>query len=386
MFKKSLLALSLGVALMTTTQAAPLKMGFITTLSTPAGYLGEDARDAFQLALKQRDGRLGGVEIELIVEDDGLKPANGKQAVDRMLQNGVELFTGVTFSNVLAAVVPSVIKENKTYISLNPGPSVFAGKRCSPNYFVASYQNDYYHSAGGAAANEVGYKKVVLLAPNYQAGRDAINGFKSSYEGEVLAEVYTSLDQSDFSVEIARIRSLNPDAIYQFHPGGLGINFAKQYGNSGLNDTIPMMMPGFSMDARMIEATGKVAEDFYIVSHWAVTSELEQSQQFVQDFQKEYGRIPTEYAMVGYDTALWYDSAIAKVDGDISDKEKFHEALKEHDFESLRGSFSLANNQHPVLDFYLLQLKKDENGELRPQIIRKVIEQGTDNFAAQCEM
>lgn len=386
MFKKSLLALSLGVALMTTAQAAPLKMGFITTLSTPAGYLGEDARDAFQLALKQRDGRLGGVEIELIVEDDGLKPANGKQAVDRMLQNGVELFTGVTFSNVLAAVVPSVIKENKTYISLNPGPSVFAGKRCSPNYFVASYQNDYYHSAGGAAANEVGYKKVVLLAPNYQAGRDAINGFKSSYEGEVLAEVYTSLDQSDFSVEIARIRSLNPDAIYQFHPGGLGINFAKQYGNSGLNDTIPMMMPGFSMDARMIEATGKVAEDFYIVSHWAVTSELEQSQQFVQDFQKEYGRIPTEYAMVGYDTALWYDSAIAKVDGDISDKEKFHEALKEHDFESLRGSFSLANNQHPVLDFYLLQLKKDENGELRPQIIRKVIEQGTDNFAAQCEM
>lgn len=386
MFKKSLLVLSLSAALVAVAQAQPLKIGFITTLSTPAGYLGEDARDAFKLALKQKDGKLGGVEIELIVEDDGLKPANAKQAVDRMLQNGVELFTGVTFSNVLAAVVPSVVKENKTYISLNPGPSVFAGKRCHPNYFVASYQNDFYHSAGGAAANEVGYEKVVLLAPNYQAGRDAINGFKSSYQGEVVSEIYTNLEQSDFSVEIARIRSLKPDAIYQFHPGGLGINFAKQYGNSGLNNTIPMIMPGFSMDARMIEATGQVAEDFYIVSHWALTSELPQSQQFVKDFKAEYGRVPTEYAMVAYDTALWYDSAIAKVGGDISDKEKFHAALKDSDFESLRGSFSLANNQHPVLDYYLLQLKKDEDGELRPQIVRKVIEQGTDNFATECEM
>jgi branched-chain amino acid transport system substrate-binding protein len=140
------------------------------------------------------------------------------------------------------------------------------------------------------------------------------------------------------------------------------------------------------MDARMIEATGQVAEDFYIVSHWAVTSELPQSQQFVKDFEAEYGRIPTEYAMVGYDTALWIDSAIKKVDGDISDKDALHAALKTHDFESLRGQFSLANNQHPILDYYLLQLKKDENGELRPQVVRKVIEQGTDNFAVECEM
>ena len=218
MLKQSLLALSVFGAFAGVAQAEALKVGFITTLSTPAGYLGEDARDAFLLALKQKEGKLGGVDIDLIIEDDSLKPANGKQAVDRMLQNGVELFTGVTFSNVLAAVVPSVVKENKTYISLNPGPSVFAGKRCSPNYFVASYQNDYYHSAGGTAANEVGYNKVVLLAPNYQAGRDAINGFKSSYKGEVLAEIYTNLDQSDFSVEIARIRNLNPDAIYQQLP------------------------------------------------------------------------------------------------------------------------------------------------------------------------
>ena len=106
--------------------------------------------------------------VELVIEDDGLKPANAKQAADRLLQSGVRLYTGVNFSNVLAAVVPGVVKSGAFYVSLNPGPSNFAGEKCDPNYFVASYQNDAFHTAGGVAANELGYKRVVLLAPNYQ--------------------------------------------------------------------------------------------------------------------------------------------------------------------------------------------------------------------------
>ena len=113
-------------------------------------------------------GKLGGVPVELVIEDDGLKPANAKQAADRLLQSGVRLYTGVNFSNVLAAVVPGVVKSGAFYVSLNPGPSNFAGEKCDPNYFVASYQNDAFHTAGGVAANELGYKRVVLLAPNYQ--------------------------------------------------------------------------------------------------------------------------------------------------------------------------------------------------------------------------
>lgn len=171
--------------------AAPVKIGFITTLSTPAGYIGEDLRDGFQLAIKQGNGALGGVPVELIVEDDGLKPANAKQISDRLVQSGVKLFTGVNFSNVLAAVVPGVIKAGDFYISANPGPSVFAGEKCDPNYFVASYQNDAFHTAGGVAANELGFKRMVVLAPDYQAGRDAIAGFKRTFKGEVLAEIYT---------------------------------------------------------------------------------------------------------------------------------------------------------------------------------------------------
>ncbi|MET4575343.1 ABC transporter substrate-binding protein [Ottowia thiooxydans] len=386
MLKNLSLSLLIGTFAGLAAAQAPVKIGFITTLSTPAGYIGEDLRDGFLLAMQQGGGKLGGVPVELVVEDDGLKPANAKQAADRMVQSGIRLYTGVNFSNVLAAVVPSVTKAGYTYISANPGPSVFAGEKCDPNYFVASYQNDAYHTAGGVAANELGFKRVVVLAPNYQAGRDAIAGFKRTFKGEVLAEVYTKLDQSDFSVEIARIRSLAPDAIYQFHPGGAGINFAKQYGNAGLGKTIPMLMPGFSMDARMLVATGGASEGFYTTGIWSVAMDNPASKKFVQDFQAAYKRVPTDYAMQAYDTAQWIASGLKAVGGDLGKNAEFRAALRKANFTSLRGKFALNTNQHPIQDLYLMRIEKSANGELAPKVLRKIVSEDRDSYSAACKM
>ena len=366
--------------------ADPVKIGFITTLSTPAGYIGEDLRDGFNLAVKQGGGKLGGVPVELVVEDDGLKPASAKQAADRMVQSGIRLYTGVNFSNVLAAVVPGVTKAGYTYISANPGPSVFAGEKCDPNYFVASYQNDAYHTAGGVAANELGFKRVAILAPNYQAGRDALAGFKRTFKGEVLAEIYTKLDQTEFSVELARVRGLAPDAIYQFHPGGAGINFAKQYGNAGLGKTIPMLMPGFSMDARMLAATGTASEGFYTTGIWSVAMDNPGTRKFVQDFKTAYNRIPTDYAMQAYDTAQWIASGLKAVDGDLNKNAAFRAALRKADFSSLRGKFALNTNQHPIQDLYLMRIEKAAGGELAPKVVRKIVSDDRDSYAAECKM
>ncbi len=386
MIKRLLIASALCSTLFSAQAADPVKIGFITTLSTPAGYIGQDERDGFLLAVKQGGGKLGGIPVELLIEDDGLKPANAKQAVDRMIQNGVRLHTGVNFSNVLAAVLPSVLKAGHFFVSLNPGPSVFAGEKCDPNYFVASYQNDAYYAAGGVAANELGFKRVVILAPNYQAGRDALAGFKSSFKGEVLAEIYTKLDQSDFSVELAKIRSLAPDAIYQFHPGGAGINFAKQYANAGLNSKIPMVMPGFSMDERMLVATGELAVGSYTTGIWSIAMDNPETRKFVQDFQQAYNRRPTDSAMQGYDAANWIGSALRAVNGDMSKDNEFRAALRKLDFVSLRGKFRLNINQHPIQDMYLMRIEKNAKGEVSPKVVRKILSDNQDVYAASCVM
>jgi len=378
-----------GLALATPALAAdkPVDIGFITTLSTPAGYIGEDERDGFMLAVKQGGGKLGGVPVNVIVEDDALKPANGKQIADKMVQSGVRLFTGINFSNVLTAVAPTVLGAGGYYVSLNAGPSNFAGKNCNANYFSVAFQNDSYSDTAGLAANDMGYKRMVIMAPNYQAGRDALNGFKATYEGEILAEIYTKLDQNDFSVELARIRSLNPDAIFQFHPGGAGINLAKQFANSGLSGKIPMITPVYSMDRRMLAATGDAGKGYYTVALWSADLDNAENKQFVDSFVKEYGRIPTDYAATSYDTALLIGSALEAVDGDIQGRaDDFRAALRKADFPTVRGKFAFANNQHPIQDWYLLHIEPDAEGKLDYKTVRKIATDHSDPHGKECSL
>ncbi|GAB1846006.1 ABC transporter substrate-binding protein [Achromobacter xylosoxidans] len=367
-------------------QQKPVDIGFIGTLSTPAGYIGEDERDAFMLAVKEGGGKLGGVPVNVRVEDDALKPANAKQIADKMVQGGVRLFTGINFSNVMAAVGPTVLNAGGFYVSLNAGPSNYAGKACNPNYFSVAFQNDSYADTAGIAANELGAKRIVVMAPNYQAGRDAVAGFKRTYKGEVVAEIYTKLDQSDFSVELARVRSLAPDAVYQFHPGGTGINFVKQYAAAGLNKTVPMLMPSFSMDARMIKATGDAALGAYTTGIWSQDFDNPQSKAFVQAFKEAYGRVPTDYAMQAYDTAQLIGAGLKATGGDLSRQAEFRAALRKPEFASLRGKFSMNTNQHPVQNLYLMRIDKDADGGLSPHLVRKLVSDDKDAYAQFCKM
>ncbi|MND47008.1 Aliphatic amidase expression-regulating protein [compost metagenome] len=386
--KKTLNLAMLGAALASSLPALaqdPVRIGFITTLSTPAGYLGEDARDAFRLAMDQEGGKLGGVPVELVVEDDGLQPAKGKQIIDRMSLDGISLYTGVMFSNVLAAVVNGATKGDSFYISTNAAPSNLAGAQCKPNYFAASYQNDVPHEMAGVAANDLGYKKMVILAPNYQAGRDALAGFKRTFKGEVT-EIYTKLNQLDFSVELARIRAQNPDAVFQFHPGGGGINFAKQYGSSGLSKSIPMVVPVFSMDERMLAATGNVAEGVNVVSGWNPQSDNAANQAFIKAFTEKYNRAPTMYAAQGYDTARLIGSALKATNGKLDDANAFRAALREARFDSVRGDFRFGSNQHAVIDWHLLKVQAGTDGKLVEVPVKTIAKAQVDSYAAKCPL
>ena len=367
-------------------QRAPLRIGVITTLSGPGGYLGADARDALQLAAEMEGGRLGGVPVEFVVEDDALRPAQGKQIAERFLRNErIRLFTGVIFSNVLGAVVPDILDADGIYVSCNAGPSNFAGRECRRNYFVVSWQNDNLHESAGALANIMGYQRVFILAPNYQAGRDALTGFKRLFRGTITNEVYTRLDQTDYAAEMAQIRAARPDAVYHFHPGGLGIAFLRQYAQAGLLGTIPQVLPAPSMDVVTLAAVGDAAEGVDVSSHWNSDFDNAESRRFVEAFRRRYNRTPTYYAQQAYDTALAIGAALRGTGGSVNDLEAFRTAMLRADFPSTRGKFRFGPNQHPIQDWYALKVER-VGGQLALVTKRKILENHSDAYAAACRV
>ena len=368
--------------------AGPVKIGMVTTLSTGAGYLGEDVRDGFLLAVSQEGGKLGGTPVEVMVQDDTLKPDVGKQIAERMVKGeGAQIMTGIIFSNVAMAVVPGLLRDGMVYISPNAGPSPLAGAGCNENYFVTSWQNDNLHEAPGQYAADAGYKSSFILSPNYQAGKDALTGFKRYFKGDIVGELYTKLGQTDYSAELAQIRAARPAVVFQFLPGGMGINFLKQYAQAGLKKDIPLVLSGVSIDERIIAALGDVVEGIVNPSFWAPALDNAANRQFVAAFEQAYGRTPTAYAAQGYDTARAIAAGLAAVGGDLTDMAAFRAALRRADFDSVRGSFSFGHDQHPVQDWFVRVVEKQPDGSFVNRITGETVFIAHGNaYEAECKL
>ncbi len=365
----------------------PVKIGMVTTLSTKAGYLGEDVRDGFRLAMAQEGGQLGGIPVELMVEDDGGDPGKARQIADRfMKRDKVRIMTGIIFSNVAIAVVPKVVNSDVIYISPNAGPSLLAGKGCDPNYFNVAYQNDNLDEVVGQYVSEAGFNNVYLLAPNYPAGKDHLAGFKRYYQGKIAGEVYTKLGQSDYAAEIATLRASTPDAVFFFLPGGMGINFLKQYAQSGLNESIPVFGPAFSFDERLLQAVGSAALGVKNGSQWSHDLDNPANRQFVAAFREAYGRTPTLYASQGYDAARLIAGALKKVNGDVGQLAALRTALKAADFESVRGDFRFSANQHPIQNLYIREVVQDESGNYTNNTLKAVFTEHSNAYVGECTM
>ncbi len=364
-----------------------IRVGFISTLSGPSAALGVDIRDGFQLALKMSGGRLGGLPAEVLIADDQFKPDVGRQAAQKLVQlDKVNFLTGMVFSNIMLASVP-VAFENKTiYVSPNAAPSPLAGKDCNPYFFVASWPNDAYHEAAGQHATNKGYKSAYLIAPNYQAGKDSLAGFKRFYKGNVAAEVYTKLGQLDYSAELAQVRAARPEALYIFLPGGMGINFIKQFVAAGLSQDVPLIVPGFGSDQDIIRPVGAPMLGLFDTAHWAMDLDNAANRKFVAAFEKEFNRLPSVFAAQGYDTALLIDAAVRDTKGKVEDVEAVRKALKAARFDSVRGAFKFNRNQYPIQNYYLRVVAKDAKGRLVNKTIGTVFKDHGDAYVQDCRM
>jgi branched-chain amino acid transport system substrate-binding protein len=378
-------ALLLGTAVTPVLAQDKIKLGVIVTLSGPAAALGQQVRDGFALAVKDLGGKMGGRDVEVVVVDDELKPDAAVTKVKGLLERDkVDFVVGPIFSNILQAIHRPVTESKVFLISPNAGPSTFAGKDCNPFFYVTSYQNDQVHAILGKVAQDRGYKRMYLMVPNYQAGKDSVAGFKLDYKGEIVEESYMPLNTLDFQPELSKIAAQKPDALFTFMPGGLGVNLVKQYRQAGLADSIPVLS-AFTVDESTLPAQQDAAVGMFGGANWAPNLDNPQNKKFVAAYESAYNVVPGTYAFQAYDAAMLIDSAVKAVKGDLSNKDAVGAALKKADFTSLRGAFKFNTNGYPIQDFYLTKVAKRADGKFQTEIVQKVFENYGDRYAKDCK-
>jgi branched-chain amino acid transport system substrate-binding protein len=370
-----------------TAQAAEnVKVGFVTTLSGPAGIIGKHMKDASELSLSMLGGKLGGLPAQIVYADDQFKPDVGRQVTDELMKRDkVDFMTGYIWSNVLLASFQPVVQSGMILISANAGPHQLAGVQCAPNFFSASWQNDQTPEAMGKYMQDQKMDDVYVIAPDYAAGRDMMTGFKRYYKGKLAAEIFTKFGQSDYQVEISQIRDANPKAVFVFLPGGMGIQFVKQYAQAGMREKVPLYS-AFTVDETTLPAIGEAAAGNYEVGFWSPDLDNPRNKEFVSAFRAKYNYYPSFYAAQSFDAVAMIDRTVASVNGDLGKKHEMIAALEKADFPSVRGAFKYNTNHFPIQNFYLLRIGKDKDGNYVRQIQQPIFENHADAYAGDCKM
>jgi len=385
--KRALIGLSAALAIVAGPARAEVKIGFVDTFSGPTAVIGNDMRDAFELALDHLGRKMGGQSVTVIYEDDQQKPEVGKQKTEKVIQSDkVDFITGYIWSNVMLASLKPAVDSQTFIISANAGPSQIAGELCSPFFFSTSWQNDQTPQAMGEYLNQKGVKTLYLIGPNYAAGKDMLSGVKATFKGQVLGEDYTKWpDQLDFSAELSKARAAKPDAVFVFYPGAAGVQFLTQYAQAGLKAQIPLYT-AFVIDALSLPLMKDLALGVPGAQEWVNDLPNDANKKFVADFRAKYHHYPSFYGAQAYDAANLINSAVVAVKGDLTKKDAIRDEMRKANYASVRGPYRYGNNHIPIQNFYLQETVKDAEGNYTLRTVATILKDNQDMFHDKCPM
>jgi branched-chain amino acid transport system substrate-binding protein len=367
--------------------ADQIKLGFEVALSGPLAIVGAEMKRGLDLALELHHNKLGGVPVKVYVVDDQANPSEATREAAKLIdEDHIDIITGLMTSNTDIAVEKTYLDAGVIVVGALAGPQQFAGKECNANAFHISFENEDWDDAEAEYMNKVGVKSVYFMGADYQAGWEKIAGAMRFYKGKAIGPVYTPLNQLDFSAELTQLGAANPQAVFVFYPGGLGIAFLKQFAQAGLQGKITIYSEDSLANEFTFKAEGDAALGLIQSGSWSAELDNPANKKFVAAFKQKYGRRPVNFAALQYDAINLIDSAVTAVHGHIEDKAAFRAALRKADFDSVRGPFKFNNNQFPIVNIYFSKVVKDPDGSMRAALFGKPIEAWQDLYHQQCPL
>lgn len=347
-----------------TDSEGPVKIGLLVPQSGVYKSLGDDMKNGYELYLEQNDGQLGGRDVETILADEGEEASTGQAAAEKLVKRDQVLaVTGVVSSATMNGVADLFESSQVPLVGSNASPTTLTDAQY---IWRTSYINDEPGKALGEYVAQKTDGPVYLMAADYQAGIDEIEGFKDTFlpaGGEAADEVYTPFPTTtNYQPFLSNLRKSDAEALFTFYAGGAAVDFVKQYAGFGLKDSVDLYAPGFLTEGGVLDAQGAAAEGVFTSMNYNWDLDNETNQEFVQAYEEAYGSKPTTYAMASYDAAQVLDKAIEAAGDDLS-SQTLNEAIGEvGEIDSPRGTWHFNDIGTPVQNWYLREVQAVDGG------------------------
>jgi branched-chain amino acid transport system substrate-binding protein len=342
-----------------------VKIGLLLPQSGIYKSLGDDMTNGFELFRKLNGGKLGGYEAELVYADEGETAASGLAGADKLIkQDKVLAVSGVVSSATMLGIKDGIETAKIPLVGANASPTNLTNVKY---IWRTSYVNDEPGIAlGKYVAEKLKGESCFLLAANYQAGKDEIDGFMKTYgpaggkvEGAPVYTPFTPTPTDNYAPYLTQIKNSKAKAVFCFYAGSAAATFVKQYADFGLKN-IPLYAPGFLTEgAGLLKAQGEAAKDIFTSMNYSADLDNSANRKFASEYQKQYNTTPTTYAMASYDAAAVLDKALTLIEGDLTSQSLNAAIGKVGQIESPRGNWQFNQNRTPLQRWYLRQVRVD---------------------------
>jgi branched-chain amino acid transport system substrate-binding protein len=354
-------ALVAGLGLASSAQADELRIGFIAPTTGIFAQIGKDMVNGFQMYLDEHGGKLGGMTVKFIVEDNQGKPDTAvTKAKKLVLQDKVNIFIGGLLASTGYALAPVSTSEKTLYISSISSADDLTQRQLSkyPYFIRTSWSSSLPNHPLGQWACDQGHKKIITIAADYAFGYESVGGFQKAFEscgGKIIQKIWPPLGTKDFGPYIPTMKG-DADAIYSLMVGPMALQFPKQLRGAG--NKKPIIAGGTSYDEFVLPFMGDEVIGDVSSLHYSAAIETPANEKFVKAYRAKYGKVPSYYSENNYTTALWIDETIKKAGGKFPGPEQFIKLMQGIKVDAPRGPVELDEMRNPIENVYIKKVEK----------------------------
>ncbi len=345
-----------------------IKIGGIFPLSGAVAVYGVECKNGIDLAIEEINaaGGINGKNVVLISEDDEGNPDKTVNAYQKLTsKDGAKIIIGSLTSGCTQAITNRA--QAQKVVQIAPAATAPAITDAGDYIFRACFIDPFQGRVGGKFSAETLNAKTAAIL--YDTGNDYSVGLTENFEaaftqagGKIVAkEAYTTNDK-DFNAQLTKIKSANPDVVYLPDYYNVVALIAKQLRAQGIEAPI---VGADGWDGILGNSSAEVLNGFYS-NHYAADSTNPVVQNFVANFEKKFGRQPTAFAALSYDSIYMLKDAIEKsgskdVEKDIS---KIRDILESNEGDYVTGHLTFDTKHNPVKSAVMIEMIKNEDGSL----------------------